>query len=882
MNQEIKILLVEDVASDVELAVRELRNASLSCSVKHVETEAELREGLREFAPDIVLSDFALPTFDGLSALKITRELAPDIPFIFVSGTIGEETAIRAMKHGAIDYVLKNNLVRLPSAVQRALRLAREQAARRQAEASYRGAADELKKTAERFEMVALATNDVIWDWDVVNDTLWWNEGFEKRFGYPPGSLTPNMDAWSKLIHPEDRARVLSEIQRTLSTGARYWSDEYRFLHRDGRVATVLDRGYVLRDGAGRAVRMIGALMDITQRKQYEHRIQRLNRVYSVLSGISNAIVRIRDRMELFTEACRIAVEQGKFRVAWIGLADDRTGRIRSAIEQVADKELAANLQLSLRDAIFDEIAARVIRERQSAIFDAVESDPALQGMRDSALARGCRSLAMLPLVVAGQGKGVLVLCARETGYFDDEEMKLLSELAGDISFAMENIEKEEQLHYLAYYDALTGLANRALFHDRLQQQVDAASRDETRLALLVVDLERFRYINDTFGRHVGDALLKGVAQRLQSALAERGKLARLSGDRFAAVVPDVNEETDIARLVEQEILPQVRQPLTVGGAEFRVACKAGIALFPNDAAHADNLLAAAEAALANAKISGGQYLFYTPAMNRRVAETLVIENKLRRAQEDERFVMHYQPKLNLATGSLSGIEALIRWQDEDMGLVQPTEFIPILEATGMIREVGRWALRQVAADCQAWRDAGLRPPPIAVNVSAIQFREARFIDEVREVLADVGARNLTLELEITESVIMDDVERNVPCIRALRDMGVGVAIDDFGTGYSSLSYVAKLPVDALKIDRSFIDNVTREPAGQAIVSTIVSLAHSLKLKVIAEGVETESQKALLRHLGCEEAQGYLFSEPLAPDAIAAWLWRTGAGSESA
>jgi diguanylate cyclase (GGDEF)-like protein/PAS domain S-box-containing protein len=869
MQSPLKVLMLEDVAADAELAERALRRFGLDCALARVETEAAFRAGLEELQPDIVLSDFSLPAFDGFSALKITRELAPDTPFIFISGTMGEEAAINALHQGAVDYVLKGNLLRLPSAVERALRLAREQAGRRRAEAEYRRAMDDLKASVERFAMVAQATNDVIWDWDVARDTLWWNEGFGQRFGYGPGDLAPGMSAFQAIIHPDERARVRRELERALSAGTRYRTDEYRLLRKDGSVATVLDRGYVLRDGDGRAVRVIGALMDITQRKQHEDKIQRLNRVYGVLSGINTAIVRIHDRGELFTEACRIAIEHGNFRLSWIGLAVSGTKRIQKAAEHGAS---AGSLCLNTCADAFNAIARRVMQQQQPLVCNALSADSELSFMQETARACGCQSLAILPLVVAGQGQGVLMLGAQETGAFHAEECRLLTELAADISFAMDYIEKEEQLNYLAYYDALTGFPNRTLFYDRLQQQLDAARRDKSRLALLVVDIERFRYINDICGRHVGDALLKAIAGRLQGVLDETGRLARLGGDRFAVIVFGARDETTIARLVEQGILATLRQPLHVEEREFSIACKIGIALYPNDAEEADGLLADAEAALVKAKQSGEQYLFYTPAMNRRVAESLVVEHKLRRAQIYERFVMHYQPKFDLMSGHISGIEALIRWHDEEVGLVEPVGFIPVLEATGMILEVGSWVLHRAAADWERWRAAGLKPPPIAVNVSALQFRQARFVDEVQRVVAATGAQNLALELEITESIMMEDIERNVICLKRLREMGIGVAIDDFGTGYSSLSYVAKLPVDALKIDRSFIENVGREGPGQAIVSTIVSLAHSLNLKVIAEGIETEAQAAFLKAAGCEEGQGYLFSRPLTAEVMAAQL----------
>ena len=475
----------------------------------------------------------------------------------------------------------------------------------------------------------------------------------------------------------------------------------------------------------------------------------------------------------------------------------------------------------------------------------------------------GVRSMAVLPLIVADEAVGVLALYAGESEFFHEEEMKLLTELAGDIAFAIDHIDKQERLDYLAYYDALTGLANRSLFLERVAQYMRSAVSGGHKLALFLIDLERFKNINDSLGRPAGDALLRQVAEWLTHNTGDANLLARVGADHFAVVLPEVKQEGDLARLLEKTMEAFLEHPFRLNDAVFRIAAKVGIALFPDDGADADTLFRNAEAALKKAKASGDRYLFYTQKMTEAVAGKLTLENQLRQALDNEEFVLHYQPKVNLASGKLTSAEALIRWNDPRTGLVPPGRFIPILEETGLIYEVGRWALRKAIEDYLRWRAAGLPAVRIAVNVSPLQLRNRGFIAEIEQAIGIDAHAAAGLELEITESLIMEDVKHSIASLQAIRAMGVTIAIDDFGTGFSSLSYLAKLPVDTLKIDRSFVIDMTAGPEGLALVSTIINLAHSLKLKVVAEGVETEEQSRLLRLLNCDEMQGFLFSKPV-------------------
>jgi diguanylate cyclase (GGDEF)-like protein len=591
--------------------------------------------------------------------------------------------------------------------------------------------------------------------------------------------------------------------------------------------------------------------------------LAKLSRIQSVLSGINSALMRIHNRAELFKEVCRIAVEHGQFSMAWIGLVepgnlhaspeawagyeDGYLEEVGRAMSQVPDGEGAGKLAL---------------RSSAPVIINHIETDPRVLYKKE-ALARGYGSLVILPLLVENHVAGLMALYAATPGFFTKEEMRLLNELAADVSFALNYLAKEDKLDYLAYYDALTELPNRTLFCDRTNQRVSAAKQNRGVLAVIYVELERLQNVNDTLGRQAGDALLKQVAERMSTVVSEPNLLARVGSDCFAVLLIDLKEESDSLHFLERKIIPLFKQPFTVGGTDLRLSVRSGIALFPNDGDDADALLINAKTAFKKALAAGEPYLFYTAQMNVRVAGKLFLENKLAKALEEEQFVLHYQPKVDLMTGTISGLEALIRWNDPEIGIVPPLEFIPLLEETGLILKVGEWVIRQALADYWRWLAAGLQPPRIAVNVSPIQLRHKDFVSVVQQAIGAAQMDAHGLDLEITESLLMEDVEQNILKLAELRRMNVAIAIDDFGTGYSSLAYVAKLPVDVLKIDRAFIINMENSAESRAIVSVIISLAHSLDLKVVAEGVETEAQAKLLRSLCCEQMQGYLFSRPV-------------------
>ena len=626
------------------------------------------------------------------------------------------------------------------------------------------------------------------------------------------------------------------------------------------------------------------------ERNAAERKIRNLNRVHAVLSGISALVLGVHTRDALYREACRVAVDDGGFLTACIGIVDPTAVALRivACAGDVGNFFKAVPRAPGEFQPGCSELAARAVREKRPLIAQNLGNNP-LVAVRQELTARGICSLAFIPLNIRGEAIGVLVLYSGETmGSFDEEEMRLLVQLADNISIGLEHIDKSEKLDYLAYYDPVTGLANRTLFLDRVGQKLLAARDQQRKVAVFAVDIDRFKTVNDALGRTAGDELLRQIAERLRraghldtqfagvagdqfAALRDGSRLARVAADHFAVVSTDAQNEEQLAQLTESNLRRCFSRPFHIGTSELRISAKIGIAVFPSDGVDAETLLSNATAAVRKAKVGQEHYAFYSQKMHARSIAALTLENRLRRGLERDEFVLHYQPKVELRSRRIIGVEALVRWQSPDLGLVPPLQFIPLMEETGMILELGVWALRKAVADHVCWMQIGLPPVRVAVNVSAIQFHQKDFIRSIRDALERGGGARC-LDLELTETLIMDAIDNNIEKLRELRALGVGIAIDDFGTGYSSLAYLAKLPVETLKIDRSFVSMMLGDADTLTLVQTIVSLAHSLRLKVVAEGVESQEQAGMLELLRCDEIQGYLFSEPVPADALASLL----------
>ena len=474
----------------------------------------------------------------------------------------------------------------------------------------------------------------------------------------------------------------------------------------------------------------------------------------------------------------------------------------------------------------------------------------------------GITSSVRVPIIGTQGAFGVLTVHSKERREFGEDEVNFLRSLANILAVAIERKKAEEHLAYLAQFDSLTGLPNRYLFQDRLGQTMAHARRSGHSMAVLFIDLDRFKLVNDTLGHAGGDRLLKEAGARLAGCLRAGDTVARFGGDEFGAILAELGAGAD-AGLVAQKIIEALERPFDLDGNDTYVSASIGIALFPADGDGAAMLIRNADTAMYRAKEQGrNNYQYYTREMNERAVQRGQLEAAMRRAIERREFCLHYQPKFGLESGAISGLEALLRWRQPGGALVAPQEFVGVLEETGLIVQVGEWVMREVCRQVRDWKGAGLDVPPVAVNLSARQFQQKDLESRVREILQEAGVDPQALQLELTESVLMQEPEAAARTMRGLRRAGVKLSVDDFGTGYSSLAYLKRFPIDTLKIDRAFVRDVTTDPEDAAIVVSIIGLARGLRLKVVAEGVESAEQVQFLRAQGCDEMQGYYAARP--------------------
>ncbi len=621
----------------------------------------------------------------------------------------------------------------------------------------------------------------------------------------------------------------------------------------------------------------LNRMADALQAAQARHaaqsaELQRLNCALRVLSQCHEAMVRSTDEAELVQSICGHVVAIGGYRLAWVGYArHDADCSIELAAHAGTDRDYVENLRLSWgQDAQRRGIGGAAVRERRPVLAREISTDPVFAPWREQALSRGLASGVAMPLVTKDGVLGMLSIYAEEVDAFDDEELEVLQDLADDLAFGVASLRESEarkrfegELERQANFDALTGLANRFTLQARLQQSAADARRCGNKLALMFVDLDRFKMVNETLGHAVGDKLLCNVAGVLAGVVRESDTVARLGSDEFVVLLKDVDAMADAA-VVARKIAAALSAPLCVDGHEIRPSASIGVSLFPDDDGDANALIRHADAAMEHAKsLGGGSFRFFAPEMNAHMAERFEMEADLRRALERDELLVCYQPQVNLTRGTVTGAEALVRWRHPDKGLIPPAQFIPLAEETGLIVPLGEWVIRAVCAQLRAWLDAGLPVPPVAVNLSARQFRQANLVPVIEQALNDHALEPGLLALEVTESAVMHDVDDAVATMRQLKALGVGLSLDDFGTGYSSLSHLKRFPIDHLKLDQSFVRDITVDPDNAVICNSIIGLAHSLKMIVIAEGVESEAQMRYLRRQRCDEMQGYHFSKPL-------------------
>jgi len=666
--------------------------------------------------------------------------------------------------------------------------------------------------------MVYRCRDDAQWTMEFVS------EGCKKITGYESRDLMFNgRVSYESLTHAEDQVWVRQAIREALKRKAPF-DLEYRIVHADGAVRWVWERGTGVEDSQGRVVAIEGLIQDITDRR-------------TTLQALRDAERRYRG---LFDNAI-----EGIFRTSGDGQYLDAN----PALAGIYGFESPSELMASLRDI------------GRQLYVDPARREEFMRIMR----ARG--SVTGFESQVYRKNGDIIWISENARAVFDEDGR--LTSYEGTVEDVTERKLYQARIEQQANYDTLTGLANRSLLQDRLEQALLTATAYKTRVAVAFVDLDRFKYINDSLGHHVGDDLLRVMADRLESCIRDCDTVARLGGDEFVVLITG-QTAPDLIRNVVERMLAVVSQPWISEHGEFNVSCSIGVALFPNDGADAQTLLKHADSAMYRAKESGrNNYQFFTRELNALMSERLAMESSLRRALERDQFMLHYQPRIDLRTGRIIGAEALIRWNLPDQGVVAPGKFIPLAEETGLIVPIGKWVLREACAQNKAWQDAGLEPIVVSVNVSARQFRQDNLVRTVAEVLDETGLDPSYLELELTESMVMHDAAQLVAMLSDIKRLGVQIAVDDFGTGYSSLSYLKRFPVDRLKVDRSFVEHLATDMDDATIVRAIITLGHNLGLKVVAEGVELPEQVNFLRLNFCDEAQGFHYCRPIPSHELA-------------
>jgi len=747
---------------------------------------------------------------------------------------------------------------------------------------------ESLRRGQERMKLAQEIAKMGSWDWNLLTGSVTYSEQLGSIVGLPPGISHPTVEAFLDSIHPEDREYVAQHLTRAIEKGEDY-TIEFRAILPDGTLRWINSKGKVYFNQSGKPIRVIGVGMDITDRKLSEsalllseRTLRNHNRVLAKLTksktlngkDLNNALREITEAAAHTLKVERVSVwlyNQDRSKIHCLDLYEN------SQQKHSAGFELAAVNYPAYFQA-WEQV--RVI-----AAHDA-HTDSRTQELSEFYLTPlGVTNLLDAPIRLHGEVVGVL--CYENVGLMRQwtlEEENFAAAIADLVSLSIETDKRkqaEETIRHQALHDHLTGLPNRTLFSDRLSIALANARRHKEMLAVMFLDLDRFKTINDTLGHDVGDLLLKAVVERVKDCLRQGDTIARWGGDEFTLLLPQIGCKK-YATNIAQRIIDALKPVFNLNGYELRISLSIGIAVYPSDGEDAETLLKNADVALYRTKEDGRNgYQVYSLTMNSQASELLTMENNLHQALEREEFVLHYQPQINIATGKITGMEALVRWQHPEFGLVSPATFIPLAEQTGLIVPIGEWALWTACTQNKAWQDAGLPKLRMAVNLSARQLQQSNLIEIVEQILSETGLEPEYLELEVTESVTMQNLDLAKTVITNLYNMGIQLSIDDFGTGYSSLSYLKLFPFQTLKIDRSFVRDLNTNPKDAAIITVIIALGKELNLRLIAEGVETEEQKDLLRCLQCEEMQGYLFSRPLPAKGATELLQQSGRDTQA-
>jgi diguanylate cyclase (GGDEF)-like protein/PAS domain S-box-containing protein len=702
------------------------------------------------------------------------------------------------------------------------------------------------------------------WSLEPVSRIMTWSEETYRILGLQPSATSPRYGELVGRVHEKDRAALEQVLQRAAQTGR-----ECEIDHRisSGKGETRWVHTIVQPEQHDQKTLLHGTIRDITEGKLAAVRAQ-------VEHGVTQLVAGATDPDEVMPEIIETVCAGLNWQCGAYWSLDKEGALLQCAASwgenaSAIQEFLALTKKMSAPSGV--DLPGLAWAKGEPLFVEDIGSEQSFSRMQ-AALQAGLHGALALPIISGGKTFGVIELFGAQAIRSDEALMRLLHSLSAQIGQSFQRKLAEDQLRYIATHDSLTDLPNRSLFNERLRHALHQGTRYNRGIAVMFIDIDRFKVVNDSLGHSAGDRLLQDCARRLTECLRESDTVARLGGDEFVVMVENFTAPKD-AIAVAQKILTGLAKPFFVDGQEFLMSASIGISIFPDDGKDAETLLKNADIAMYRAKDQGrNNYQFYSAQMNKHTFERLAMESSLRRAIERNEFLLHYQPKLDLRTGAIAGVEALVRWQHPDWGMVSPAQFIPLAEETGLIVQIGEWVLKTACEQSKRWRDLGIPSMRVAVNLSARQFAQKTLLSDVARTIAQSGLTPDCLELEITESLVMTNPEHATETLHKLKDMGINLSIDDFGTGYSSLAYLKRFPIDCIKIDRSFIKDIPTEPDDMAITKGVIALGHSLRLKVIAEGVETKEQQDFLRSNDCDEMQGFLFSKPLPAQEVTALL----------